>query len=1847
MNKFIKKSVSCLLSLVMVFGLLATGMLVPTADAEIDICGYSPAMSMSELLESGNDSVIGETYSISSAFELRDFATFVNNGGSTYGVTFYLSKDIDLADVEWVPIGSTAPHSFAGTFDGCGFAVLNLTAENAGNYFGLFGFTTVGAVIRNLGVNGSINGGTNVGGIVACLNNGTVENCWNAVDVKGVSNVGGIVGIASSGTLENCCNYGYITGSDSAGALAGALVTNSHIYHSYYVYYSADAACGKKDETSSSYVFRFASSSTEVLTEKELPLHDNGSRTTDDLIKLLNAWIDERDNRSLYRDWSFDISDDAMRRVAGRYPSIEYPGHIKSYENLYDATATMTELHQSGANAVSGGCYSISSSVEMHMFSDYVNSGYTTKGATFFLTRDIFLIGSSSEYMSLDEMIFDIADKNEDAVIIQWDPIGKSYRTPFRGVFDAQGYVVNGLFIKGTNELALFGYVDDPNAVIKNLGVCGYVIGNNNLGGIAVDVVNGSITNCWYDGAIIGSDTLGGIAAMTENGKITNCASFAEITGKSNWGALVGVTTINSTLKYCYYSCDNLNDCGSDLGVQMVIIPFAQNGTEFTLSRVINVAGNSTKMLLNALNHWVQGLSSDQSYRFWKVDDSTVSTVRLLAVHPTQLYPGDTTGFRSVTEPEGVLEHNGNPYNVHYNETATMTELYESGKDAIEGGHYSISSGKELKMLSQYTEAKHKTAGVTFYLTGDVTIAYESTGNNGDGWKPIGSDLRITTSSVSFSTFRGDFDGCGYTVIGMFISGEKLDEVGLFGQCVGSTIRNLGVIGDIVAELEVGGIVGRMSGGTIENCWSAVNIQAEDKVGGIAGDVTDTSIINCVSYCAMAVAGGTDTPTCGPIVGEATGKSRVEYCYYLDKIAIFLDYNSHFSSNTTVNIIPFNYLFQSEEYRCILDRASVIDDIASTDLLTSLNAWVYSKNSEVYCTWFDSTIILEIAGMKGHFPRLMQPDISVTGTDEEYCGDYTATSSMSQLYITGQHGIAGGYYSISDLDDLEAFQRYVNAGKNTEGITFFLTRDIDMSTRYSLAADRSWTPVGTETDEFSGVFDGQGYTLKNLYINSNANNRAFFGYVDGKDTVIKNLGISGIVRGANNSAGLVSHLTGSTIANCWVSVEVGAVASNGTAGGIVAVATGGYMVNCVNYGAAIGTGHYGALVAHAIGTKIEYSYYLYATTMQPYSGSSLPDPIAAEESVRYFNGTSAACIMEYYVRVDGQITRNVLSALKLYVDSHPEENYCYWSTGSTLEYIKLGVAGFPVLISASGTLGERDLKQAVVNYNNKDYYSVSSAIDAANGNENGGDIVLLTDTSVGQYDEKILNDNVRIVTGDYTLVLKSYVGVSSLNQLDGTFIVKDGGGIKLSDSGDYKRFMYSRKNADPSCNSLFYGTGDLNFVIKPAEEDGAYNISLHDGEFIVNSTIDSGNPHTIPGGSVLTIEQGATLTVAKNARIRTTGGAIIMNNGTVKIGNVTLDRNGGTKMVGVFEDDGGNVTLPFIYRDGYSLRGWSDGTTIYKADDKVTALKSVTLQAAWQIGDGNDPYGGDDKYDDDDEPVYDIPISVIQSSGGSISPSTTLAAKGQNITFTITPTPLTYVKSLIVDGKAVETDDAGNYTLVSISEPHSISALFAPIANVNYAGWENPFDDIPDDYWCYKNIRYVVSAGMFSGVTENTFSPTRTMTREMVIAVLWRLSGSPVVPGSACSFTDVSRDSYAYEAIRWGIYYGIVSGYSGDSFGYGVPVNRQQLVTFLYRYAKNYAGDDTAAFEETNILKYSDSMDIAKGMTQAFQWAIGAGYISGTTDTTLSPLGPATRAQVAAIFSRYCNQCFLKVPVFG
>ena len=188
-----------------------------------------------------------------------------------------------------------------------------------------------------------------------------------------------------------------------------------------------------------------------------------------------------------------------------------------------------------------------------------------------------------------------------------------------------------------------------------------------------------------------------------------------------------------------------------------------------------------------------------------------------------------------------------------------------------------------------------------------------------------------------------------------------------------------------------------------------------------------------------------------------------------------------------------------------------------------------------------------------------------------------------------------------------------------------------------------------------------------------------------------------------------------------------------------------------------------------------------------------------------------------------------------------------------------------------------------------------------------------------------------------------------------------------------------------------------------------------------------------------------------------------------------------------------------------------------------------------------------------------------------------------------------------------------------------------------YAGWrrtELPFIDVRGDDWFYDDVAYVYENGLMNGTSETTFSPYISTTRGMIVTILYRMEGKPAVFG-ACPFTDVKAGAYYERAIVWAAENGIVKGYGNGCFGPDDQITREQMAAILYRYAKN-RGLDVSVGENTNILSYDDALDISEYAVPAMQWACGAQIIHGA-DGRLTPGAKATRAQVAAILHRFCE----------
>lgn len=167
------------------------------------------------------------------------------------------------------------------------------------------------------------------------------------------------------------------------------------------------------------------------------------------------------------------------------------------------------------------------------------------------------------------------------------------------------------------------------------------------------------------------------------------------------------------------------------------------------------------------------------------------------------------------------------------------------------------------------------------------------------------------------------------------------------------------------------------------------------------------------------------------------------------------------------------------------------------------------------------------------------------------------------------------------------------------------------------------------------------------------------------------------------------------------------------------------------------------------------------------------------------------------------------------------------------------------------------------------------------------------------------------------------------------------------------------------------------------------------------------------------------------------------------------------------------------------------------------------------------------------------------------------------------------------------------------------------------------------DAWCYTQVMKVTKAGLMDGFRGNYFGKNDPLTRVQIVKSLYNYCGERPATVRLDYFPDMPHDGLSATAIVWAGEKGIISGYSNGKFGPYDNLTREQMVTILYNAAGRPATDTSA------LDRFSDKDQVADYAVNAFSWAISNSVVSGTSNTTLSPQGTATRAQMAVILTRY------------
>ena len=239
---------------------------------------------------------------------------------------------------------------------------------------------------------------------------------------------------------------------------------------------------------------------------------------------------------------------------------------------------------------------------------------------------------------------------------------------------------------------------------------------------------------------------------------------------------------------------------------------------------------------------------------------------------------------------------------------------------------------------------------------------------------------------------------------------------------------------------------------------------------------------------------------------------------------------------------------------------------------------------------------------------------------------------------------------------------------------------------------------------------------------------------------------------------------------------------------------------------------------------------------------------------------------------------------------------------------------------------------------------------------------------------------------------------------------------------------------------------------------------------------------------------------------------------------------------------------------------------------------------------------------------------------GTVEPKLTFQHIGKSVTFTFKPDTGYKVKDVKVNGKSVGA--VKTYTIDKLTVSTRIE--------VEFTDESLPFTDVRRSDWFYEDVAFAYENGLFAGTSDTTFSPNASMTRAMLVTVLYRLEGQPAVNGRS-GFSDVQYNGYYEDAVTWAADNGIVNGTSTTTFSPNANVTREQMAAILYRYAQ-YKKYNTAASSGLN--GFTDHASVSGYAAASLEWAVAEKLVNGSAGK-LMPTGNATRAQVAAILHRF------------
>lgn len=835
--------------------------------------------------------------------------------------------------------------------------------------------------------------------------------------------------------------------------------------------------------------------------------------------------------------------------------------------------------------------YQIADAEDLKAFRNLVNGGDNDAWAV--LTADIVLNeGDLSGYDGTSANTWE-----------PWTPIGGE-DIPYTGTFDGGGYTISGLYINDPSAYyqGLFGYVGS-GATVENVGVeNSYISAGDYVGGVA-GWNDGTIQICYNTGTVITADTayVGGVVGDND-GTVQNCYNTGAVTG--GYSARVGgVVGSNSEIVQTSYNIGPITGGNETFTGGVVGGNYGIVQTSYNTGKV--AGGGSTGWMtytsiggvvgFNDYNRTVQScynigvVTGDVNVGGVVGSGSGTIQTSYYLEGTASASIGDSSGSaESKTQAEMqsadfVAQLNGDldpaPWQRDYNASGSYYngqypildwQAPFAGGTGASGDPFLIATKEDLTYFASLANGGKTGLWGTLVdnidLNPGFTFASDGSYTGPEGTQPEAWNTICSTNDDP--RYNGTFDGNGYTISGVYINTSG-DCKGLFGH-IGSNgvVRNLRVenssvysngnsVGGIVAinrgrvenciftgwaggNQRIGGIAGRNRGGTIQNCYNIGTVQGNSYVNGVAGDNTT---------------GATGTvKNCFTTAGNITNSGTI--------------INSYFMSNTSSAA-----------------GALTVKEMTGPDAVTTMNLdssiWTPGGDPQ-----WEETELNETGQINVLYAYLPHPSVF----DGKQNFDRVEIDGV--MHIQTDSETRKTYYLICDAEQLNTFRNIVNGTLTAEEAQFYtpdasangrLMENIDLNPGYTFAVDgsnaysgsgeapgvQSWTPMGSGSHPYTGTFDGNGYTISGVYINTTADGQGLFGYV-GNGGTVQNLGvINSFVSGGTYVGGVAGRNYGGTIQNCYNAGFV--TGSVQYVGGVTGYNRIGMVQNCYNIGSVTGT----------------------------------------------------------------------------------------------------------------------------------------------------------------------------------------------------------------------------------------------------------------------------------------------------------------------------------------------------------------------------------------------------------------------------------------------------------------------------------------------------------------------------------------------------------------------------------------------------------------------------------------------------------------------------------------------------